>query len=234
MKIALLGYGKMGKATEEAAMERGHSIVAKIDKDATQGSLDLADVAVNFSIPSTAVDNIKSALDLHIPVVCGTTGWLENLEEIKQYCIAKNSAFLYASNFSIGVNLFFKLNETLARLMKPHKAYKPKMKEIHHINKLDAPSGTAISLANGIFNETDYYDNWSLDKNEKDKLYIDVEREKDVAGTHSVNYSSAIDSIKIEHEAHSRKGFALGAVIAAEWIHNKQGIYSMDDVLNLG
>lgn len=233
MRIALLGYGKMGKATEKIAIERNHSIVAKLDKDSTEGNIKLADVAINFSTPKAAVDNIKTALNLGVPVVCGTTGWIESLEEITQYCATKNSAFLYASNFSIGANLFFKLNEIFAKLMKNQKDYKPEMKEVHHINKLDAPSGTAITLANSILNESNY-NNWTLDNEKKHKkLYINVKRKKNIAGTHIVSYKSIVDNIKIEHKAHSREGFALGAVIASEWIQGKQGVYSMDDVLEL-
>ncbi|MDC1081318.1 4-hydroxy-tetrahydrodipicolinate reductase [Flavobacteriaceae bacterium] len=233
MKIALLGYGRMGKAIEIVAVERGHDVVAKIDQDETYGNLSEADVAINFSIPEAAAENIKTALKINIPVVCGTTGWLDQLNEIKDFCKAKNSAFIYASNFSVGVNLFFKLNQVLAKLMSSHKSYQASMKEVHHIHKLDAPSGTAITLAEGIINQSDYTQ-WSIHKDTiENMLPIEVDRTGEVPGTHTIKYESSIDSITIEHEAHSRKGFALGAVIAAEWIQNKKGVFSMNDVLSL-
>lgn len=233
MKIALLGYGRMGKAIEIVAVERGHDVVAKIDQDETYGNLSEADVAINFSVPDAAVENIKTALKINIPVVCGTTGWLDQLNEIEDFCKAKNSAFIYASNFSIGVNLFFKLNEVLAKLMSSHKSYEASMKEVHHIHKLDAPSGTAITLAEGIIDQSDYTQ-WSIHKDTiENMLPIEVDRTGEVPGTHTIKYESSIDSITIEHEAHSRKGFALGAVIAAEWIQDKKGVFSMNDVLSL-
>ena len=233
MKIALLGYGRMGKAIELIAIERGHDVVAKIDQDETYGNLSDADVAINFSIPEAAAENIKTALKINIPVVCGTTGWLNQLKEIEDFCKAKNSAFIYASNFSVGVNLFFKLNEVLAKLMSSHKSYQASMKEIHHIHKLDAPSGTAITLAEGIIGQSDYTQ-WTINKvTKEDMLPIEVDRTGEVPGTHTIKYESSVDSITIEHEAHSRKGFALGAVIAAEWIQDKKGIFSMNDVLSL-
>ena len=232
MNIALLGYGRMGKTIEKIAIERGHSIVAKIDKNSDEGKLPEADVAINFSVPDAAVTNIKSALKLEIPVVCGTTGWLEDLKEVEQFCYENNSAFLYASNFSIGVNLFFKLNQVLAKLMKPHDNYVVGMKEAHHIHKLDAPSGTAITLAEGIIKNTELTQ-WSIDEINNNSLPITVERTGEVPGTHTVQYKSGEDTIKIEHEAHSREGFALGAVITAEWIQDKKGIFSMNDVLNI-
>lgn len=233
MKIALLGYGRMGKAIEIVAVERGHDVVAKIDQDETYGNLSEADVAINFSVPDAAAENIKTALKINIPVVCGTTGWLDQLNEIEAFCKAKNSAFIYASNFSVGVNLFFKLNEVLAKLMSSHKSYEASMKEVHHIHKLDAPSGTAITLAEGIIDQSDYTQ-WSIHKDTiENMLPIEVDRIGEVPGTHTIKYESNIDSITIEHEAHSRKGFALGAVIAAEWIQDKKGVFSMNDVLSL-
>lgn len=233
MKIALLGYGRMGKAIEIVAVERGHDVVAKIDQDETYGNLSEADVAINFSVPDAAAENIKTALKINIPVVCGTTGWLDQLNEIEDFCKAKNSAFVYASNFSVGVNLFFKLNEVLAKLMSSHKSYEASMKEVHHIHKLDAPSGTAITLAEGIIDQSDYTQ-WSIHKDTiENMLPIEVDRTGEVPGTHTIKYESNIDSITIEHEAHSRKGFALGAVIAAEWIQDKKGVFSMNDVLSL-
>ena len=233
MKIALLGYGRMGKAIEQIAIERGHTIVAKIDKTKNQGNLSQADVAINFSVPDAAVANIKAAMEKQIPVVCGTTGWLEHLKEVEAYCTQHKSAFIYASNFSVGVNLFFKLNTILAKLMHPHKSYTSQMKEIHHIHKLDAPSGTAITLAEGVFEESKYTD-WSIDETKGDTILpITVERTEEVPGTHSIEYKSVVDSISIQHEAHSRQGFALGAVIASEWIQDKKGIFTMNDVLNI-
>ena len=233
MKIALLGYGRMGKAIEQIANERGHTIVAKIDKNENQGKLSEAEVAINFSIPDASVANIKAAMEKQIPVVCGTTGWLEQLKEVEDFCLQNKTAFLYASNFSVGVNLFFKLNEVLAKLMHPHKSYSAKMKEIHHIHKLDAPSGTAITLAEGIFEQSKYTD-WSIDNTKGDStLPIAVERTGEVPGTHSIEYKSSVDSISIQHEAHSRQGFALGAVIAAEWIQDKKGVFTMNDVLDI-
>ena len=233
MKIALLGYGRMGKAIEIVAVERGHDVVAKIDQDETYGNLSEADVAINFSVPDAAAENIKTALKINIPVVCGTTGWLDQLNEIEDFCKAKNSAFVYASNFSVGVNLFFKLNEVLAKLMSSHKSYEASMKEVHHIHKLDAPSGTAIALAEGIIDQSDYTQ-WSIHKDTiENMLPIEVDRTGEVPGIHTIKYKSSIDSITIEHEAHSRKGFALGAVIAAEWIQDKKGVFSMNDVLSL-
>ena len=233
MKIALLGYGRMGKAIEQIANERGHTIVAKIDKNENQGKLSEAEVAINFSIPDAAVANIKAAMEKQIPVVCGTTGWLEQLKEVEDFCLQNKTAFLYASNFSVGVNLFFKLNEVLAKLMHPHKSYSAEMKEIHHIHKLDAPSGTAITLAEGIFDQSKYTD-WSIDDTKRDStLPIAVERTGEVPGTHSIEYKSSVDSISIQHEAHSRQGLALGAVIAAEWIQDKKGVFTMNDVLDI-
>ena len=233
MKIALLGYGRMGKAIEQIANERGHTIVAKIDKNENQGKLSEAEVAINFSIPDAAVANIKAAMEKQIPVVCGTTGWLEQLKEVEDFCLQNKTAFLYASNFSVGVNLFSKLNEVLAKLMHPHKNYSAAMKEIHHIHKLDAPSGTAITLAEGIFDQSKYTD-WSIDDTKGDiTLPIAVERTGEVPGTHSIEYKSSVDSISIQHEAHSRQGFALGAVIAAEWIQDKKGVFTMNDVLDI-
>lgn len=233
MNIALLGYGRMGKAIEQIAIQRGHTIVAILDKNEKTGELSKAEVAINFSIPTAAVENIQSAFEANVPVVCGTTGWLEHLEHIHSYCQAKETAFLYASNFSIGVNLFFKLNSLCAQLMKGHQdTYSTDITEIHHVHKLDAPSGTAINLAEGIMEHNDLYSKWTLDKN-SDELHINALREGEVPGTHSITYRSEIDELSIEHKAHSRAGFALGAVIAAEWLQGKQGIYSMNDVLNL-
>ena len=233
MKIALLGYGRMGKAIETIAQERGHEIVAIIDKNEKKGSLSEAQVAINFSVPTAAVENLKEAFDAGVPVVCGTTGWLEQLAEIHTYCQEKNSAFLYASNFSVGVNLFFKLNELVAKLMKgQEEQYTAHLEETHHIHKLDAPSGTAITLAEGLGKVNSHYNAWTMEEG-GEGLKITAYREGEVPGTHSISYHSKIDQISIEHKAHSREGFALGAVIAAEWLKGKEGIFSMSDVLNL-
>lgn len=233
MKIALLGYGRMGKTIASYAQQRNHQIVYILDKEREEGSLLDAEVAINFSVPEAAVSNIKTALAQKIPVVSGTTGWLENYEEVVAFCKTYQSGFLYASNFSIGVNLFFKINQFVAQLMHPHQsAYQTEIQEIHHIHKLDAPSGTAITIAEGIIKETDYT-GWELDNASQGTLPIEALREGEVPGTHTVHYRSEIDQISIKHEAYKRDGFALGAVIAAEWLAGKEGIFSMDDVLKI-
>ena len=233
MKIALLGYGRMGQAIEKFALQRAHQIVFTLDKDSAQGDLSKADVAINFSVPQSAVANIKSALEKQIPVVSGTTGWLDDYEEVAAFCKAQNTGFLYASNFSIGVNLFFKINTLVAKLMKSHQEdYQPSLEEIHHIHKLDAPSGTALSLADSVLNES-LFKEWELDGNSKTKLNIHSKREGEVPGTHTLKYTSSIDEISLKHEAFSRDGFALGAVIAAEWLMGKKGVFGMKDVLNI-
>ena len=232
MKFALLGYGKMGKAIEQIALERGHEIVCKIDINLAEGNLEGADAAINFSIPNAAVDNITSALHQSVPVVCGTTGWLDAFPQVTQTAMENNTAFLYASNFSVGVNLFFKLNKILAQIMHPQKEYSVSMQETHHIHKLDAPSGTAISLAEGIIENSDLKQ-WKMNEGTKDSITIQSYRKGEVPGTHNVKYESLIDEITIEHKAYNRIGFAQGAVIAAEWIVGKKGIFKMEDVLNL-
>ena len=232
MKIALLGYGKMGVAIEKIALERGHEIVLKKDEFNTFDGLSTADVAIDFSAPNIAVNNITTAINAGIPVVSGTTGWLEEYHKIEQLCNEKNAAFLYGSNFSLGVNLFFELNDYLARMMSKFKEYKVSMEEIHHTQKLDKPSGTAISLANAIINHTDK-NNWAIENPKEDDVFIDVKRIDEVPGTHSVFYNSDVDFIEIKHIAHNRDGFALGAVVAAEWIVGKKGVFSMKDVLDL-
>jgi 4-hydroxy-tetrahydrodipicolinate reductase len=232
MKIALLGYGKMGKVIEKIALERGHKIVLKKDDNNTFEGLLSADVAIDFSVPNVAVENISTAINLGIPVVSGTTGWLENYHEMVALCKEKNAAFLYSSNFSLGVNLFFELNDYLAKIMSKFKEYKVSMEEIHHTQKLDKPSGTAISLANAIINHSDK-NNWAIKNAKADDVYIDVKRIENVPGTHTVTYNSDVDFIEIKHVAHNREGFALGAIIAAEWIIGKKGVFSMKDVLDL-
>lgn len=232
MKIALLGYGKMGQVIERIALERGHEIVLrKKSTDAFDG-LEKADVAIDFSIPDAAVGNISACLNGGIPVISGTTGWLEHYPKMAKLCEDQKGAFIYGSNFSLGVNLFFALNQNLAKMMAKFPAYKVSMQEIHHTQKLDAPSGTAISLAKDIIENSDY-SSWALNDAKSDEILIDAQRIEHVPGTHSVFYHSEVDSIEIKHTAHSREGFALGAVIAAEWLQGKTGIFTMKDVLNL-
>ncbi|CAM3707672.1 4-hydroxy-tetrahydrodipicolinate reductase [Flavobacterium chungbukense] len=232
MKIALLGYGKMGKVIERIALERGHEIVLRKDEFNTYDGLSTADVAIDFSVPSAAVNNISAAFNANVPVVSGTTGWLEHYDEMIALCNEKKGGFISSSNFSLGVNIFFGLNEYLAKIMNQFDSYKVSMEEIHHIHKLDAPSGTAISLAQGVIQNSNY-DEWTLEDAKNDQIHIEAKRIGEVPGTHTVNYDSAIDSIEIKHTAHNREGFALGAVIAAEWLAGKQGIFTMKDVLNL-
>lgn len=232
MKIALLGYGKMGKTIEEIAKERGHEVVLKIDKDTKDYDITIADVAIEFSTPDSAFENIKASLQKKIPVVAGTTGWLKHYDEACEICLAEKTAFLYASNFSVGVNIFFKLNHYLSKIMNHQKDYAIDLTEIHHTQKLDAPSGTAITLAEQIIANTSK-EAWFLqgETPKQNAVPIKAIREVDVPGTHIITYTSAIDEIQIKHAAFSRKGFALGAVIAAEWILGKQGVFGMGDVL---
>ena len=233
MKIALLGYGKMGKVIEQIAVARGHEIVLKKDENNSFYGLQNADVAIDFSVPSVAVCNISECLQTNIPIVSGTTGWLAQFDEMKSLCAAKNGSFIYASNFSLGVNIFFEMNKYLSKIMSKFDNYKVSIEEIHHLQKLDAPSGTAISLAEQIIENSEFKD-WTLDKSIESELFIDAKREENVPGTHSVYYNSDVDFIEIKHEAKNRDGFALGAVIAAEYIHNKKGIFTMKEVLGLG
>lgn len=233
MNIALVGYGKMGKAIEEILVGRGHTIVAKLNRKPEAEDLKNTEVAIEFSHPEAAFENLKVLLENKIPTISGTTGWLNQLEEIKKINAENQCAFLYGSNFSLGVNLFFELNKHLAKLMAKYPAYKAEIEEIHHTQKLDAPSGTAISLAEQII-ENSTLKNWELDgKSADENLPIYAKRIDHVPGTHTVSYHSEIDSIEIKHTAHTRKGFALGAVLAAEWIHGKTGFFSMKDVLGL-
>ena len=232
MKVALLGYGRMGQAIEKIALERGHEIVIKKDLEPVEIDLGIADVAIDFSHPDAAFDNIVNCFRAGVPVVSGTTGWLDRFEEAKTTCSELNGALLYASNFSIGVNLFFNLNAYLARMMRSLKDYNVEMEEVHHIHKLDAPSGTAISLAEGII-ENSAKEGWSLKRESDKEIFIGVKREGEVPGTHTIRYDSEVDSIQIRHTAHNRTGFALGAVVAAEWILGQKGVFSMSDVLDL-
>lgn len=233
MNIALLGYGKMGKVIEGIALQRGHTIVLKVSSKDKDYSLSGVHIAIDFSTPNSAIDNITKCLMHSIPVISGTTGWLDNYNKIVALCQAKNGTFLYASNFSLGVNIFFELNKTLSKLMKGLPEYKVSVEEIHHTQKLDAPSGTAITLANDIIEHSEYK-NWSLENPKPDEIGIIAKRIENVPGTHEISYESSVDSIQIKHTAHNRDGFALGAVIAAEWIYGKKGVFSMKDVLNIG
>lgn len=232
MNIALFGYGKMGKMIEQIALKRNHNIVARIDVDTAEIDFSNIDVAIDFSMPDAAYGNIRMCIEHGIPVICGTTGWLKDYGNATRFCKEKNGAFIYASNFSLGVNLFFELNSYLAKMMGNLKQYKVAMEEVHHTQKLDAPSGTAITLAEGIIRETDYT-NWQLNTANANEIPIIAKRIDDTPGTHTVSYESEIDSVKIVHTAYNREGFALGAVIAAEWIIGKTGVFTMKDVLNL-
>ncbi|MDH3322697.1 MAG: 4-hydroxy-tetrahydrodipicolinate reductase [Flavobacteriaceae bacterium] len=232
MKIALLGYGRMGKAIEKIALNRGHEIVLKIDIKDTDYDIAVADIAIDFSNPEGAYQNLCNCVENNVPVVSGTTGWLEKYDEFISYCESKQGSFIYASNFSIGVNLFFNLNEYLAKMMENIKGYDVAMEEIHHVHKLDAPSGTAITLAEQII-QHGHKDQWTLENTADNDLHIEVKREGEVPGTHLVQYKSEVDAIEIKHTAFNREGFALGAVIAAEWLVNKKGVFNMKDVLNI-
>ena len=234
MKIALLGYGKMGKVIEQVALQRGHDIVLKVDEHTKSYDISIADVAIDFSIPSAAINNISNCFQHSVPVISGTTGWLNDYDKMVALCKEKNGAFIYASNFSLGVNIFFELNKNLAKMMKNLSQYNVSLEETHHIQKLDAPSGTAITLAEGIIENSDYK-NWKLDADvEANEIPIEAKRIENVPGIHSVNYESKVDAIHITHTANNRDGFALGAVIAAEWLLNKKGVFTMNDVLNIG
>ena len=233
MKIALFGYGKMGKIVEKIAKNRGHEIICKIDKNSSHYDLNKVEIAIDFSTPKSALSNINKALENCIPIISGTTGWTEQYNEAVKLCNEKNGAFLYASNFSLGVNIFFEINRKLAKTMNNYKEYKIKMKEIHHIEKIDVPSGTAITLAGSIIEETNYQ-KWSPGNDFKEnEISIESQRLSDNTGTHEVIYKSKIDEIKIKHVANNRDGFGLGAIIAAEWLIGKKGVFSMKDVLNI-
>lgn len=237
-RIAIIGYGKMGHAIEKIALERGNTVPVIIDAN-NVGDLDTTtlaqvDVAIEFTRPESAYENIVKLLNNKVPVVCGTTGWLAQKEEVERLTKANETAFFYASNYSVGVNLFFHLNKRLAELMNPFKEYDVEMEEIHHIHKLDAPSGTAITLAEGIFEKFDMKKEWELDQaSSPEKLAIVHKREGEVPGTHVVTYNSPVDSIEIKHTAHSRQGFALGAVLAAEFLAGKKGLFGMNDLLKI-
>ena len=232
MRIALIGYGKMGKTIEMLATRRGHSIGLKTNEFSDSENLSDIDVAIEFSEPKSAFQNIERCIEQGIPVVSGTTGWLSRYDEMVKFCENSNGSFIYASNFSIGVNLFFKINEFVSKLMKDHNNYNVSIEEIHHLEKKDAPSGTAISLAECIIESTDIT-GWVTEESQKDMINIDSKRIEDVKGTHIVKYDSKIDLISIKHQAHTREGFALGALFAAEWLIGKKGVYTMNDVLNI-
>lgn len=247
MKIALLGYGKMGKMIEKIATDRHHQIVLKIDHDnlddLTVENLQKADVAIEFSTPDTVLGNIKKCFEAGVPIVVGTTGWYGQLQQIKDSCLDSNNALIYASNFSVGVNVFFHVNEVLAKLMNKYPYYDVQVEEIHHTQKLDSPSGTAMTIAEGIIDNLDTKNEWvnTLDKNDNsdildqlkpDQLLIESLRIDSVPGTHTVIYDSEIDTIEFKHTAHNRSGFALGAVLAAEWIQGKKGFFTAKDMFN--
>jgi len=233
MKIALLGYGRMGKTIEQIAIQRGHEVILKVDEHTKSYDIKIADIAIDFSIPSVALNNISNCLNNNIPVVSGTTGWLDKYSIATDLCKKNNGGFIYASNYSLGVNIFFELNEYLAKMMRNLGDYQISMEEIHHTKKLDAPSGTAITLAEGIIKNSDKK-NWALNvTNKETEIPIVAKRIDDVPGTHSIAYNSSIDTINIKHTAHSRDGFALGAIVAAEWLVGKTGVFTMKDVLGI-
>ena len=235
MKIALIGYGKMGKEIESVALGRGHEIVLKINSQNSKinsEELKQTDVAIEFSKPDFVIENILQCFSAGVPVVIGTTGWYDQYEKIKKICWDKNQCMLAATNFSIGVNIFFELNKRLAEMMDDHWEYNVTIDETHHTQKLDAPSGTAITIAEGIIEKLERKAKWVNEKdNDDEHLNIFSHRIDNIPGTHEVKYTSPIDDIEIKHTAHNRKGFALGAVVAAEWIAGKKGVYSMKDVL---
>jgi 4-hydroxy-tetrahydrodipicolinate reductase len=236
LKIALVGYGKMGKMIEQVALDRGHEVVARIDAGSGEKEWEevgKADVAIEFSMPKSAVVNIRKCFDMNIPVVVGTTGWYEHLEEVKSLCDSMKQSLLTATNFSIGVNLFFHINKILAQAMENLPEYNVGIEEIHHTQKLDAPSGTAITIAEGILAQLSRKNRWQLTEKagQESDLEIRALRRDDVPGTHSVKYTSGIDDIEIIHTAHNRSGFAVGAMIAAEWLHDKKGYHTMSDLI---
>ncbi|MEN9743125.1 MAG: 4-hydroxy-tetrahydrodipicolinate reductase [Bacteroidota bacterium] len=234
MNIALLGYGKMGKAIEQIALERGHQIVARINSETPLTSVQWStvDVCIEFTQPQLALQHIQFCAEKQVPIVVGTTAWLSGLEQAKASIALHDSALLHASNFSVGVNIFFALNQKLAELMANYPAYKVSLEETHHVQKLDAPSGTAVTLLEDLLETLKPYNSWSLDPNSSKQIPVVAHRIPDVPGTHEVRYDSEIDTIRIEHIAHNRKGFALGAVLAAEFLKGRKGYYQMSDVLN--
>lgn len=249
MNIALLGYGKMGRIIEKIATDRKHDVILKIDfynqQDLTVENLKKADVAIEFSTPGSVLSNIMHCFDAGVPVIVGTTGWYENLPEIKRQCLQGDHTMLYASNFSVGVNIFFHLNKMLARLMNNYPYYDVQVEEIHHTQKIDSPSGTAITIAEGIIENLDSKKEWvnilssegddaASDSIKNDQLLIESFRIENVPGTHTVIYDSEVDMIELKHTAHNRNGFALGAVLAAEWIQRKKGFFSVEEMFDFG
>lgn len=237
MNIAIIGYGKMGKTIEQIAVSRGHNIVLKISssnkEELTANNLKDADVAIEMTQPDSAKENVLLCLNAGVPVTCGTTGWTQDLPTANQAATDNDTAFLYASNYSVGVNIFFEVNKLLAKLMNDQDSYNVSMKEVHHTQKKDSPSGTALTLVNQIIDTVSRKSKWSEEEKGLDTVHIEALREEGVPGTHSIRYSSEIDDIEITHTAHSRNGFALGAVLAAEFIADKKGIFSMQDVLGI-
>jgi 4-hydroxy-tetrahydrodipicolinate reductase len=237
MKIALLGYGKMGHEVEKIAVKHGHIIELTIDNEKdwmeNADNLKYCDVAIEFSMPSIVIGNIYKCFDAKIPVVIGTTGWYDNLKQISDDCTSTGNTLFYATNFSIGVNVFANINSRLAGLLEDYPMYSPSMVEIHHIQKLDAPSGTAITLANGIIAENSRFNNYTLSDPRDGEVTISAIREGNVPGTHSITWKSDIDQITITHEAFNRVGFAIGAVMAASWVKDRKGVYTMKDMLKL-
>jgi len=238
MKIALIGYGRMGREIESAAVEKGHEIILKVDKD-NRFELDSekfrsADVAIEFTTPETAFDNIRACFKAGVPVVCGTTGWTGMLKEAERLCSENDQAFFYASNFSIGVNILFRLNRWLAGVMNRFPEYDVQVSEVHHIHKKDAPSGTAIKLAEEIIDAIERKTVWEGGPAESsDKLAVLSERKGEVPGDHTVNYISGSDTLEINHRSHNRKGFAQGAILAAEFLKGKKGVFNMGDLLDI-
>jgi len=237
MKIAILGYGKMGKVIEEIALQRGHSVTLKVNRENLyfdKRLLENCDAAIEFSSPESAVDNINKCFDANVPVIVGTTGWYDDFNAVQERCKAENRGLLYATNFSVGVNIFYEINRKLAALMDANNQYEVEVEEIHHTQKLDAPSGTAISIAEGIIDSLSRKLSWRNDTNvSENELAIESKRIEDVPGTHIVKYESDIDIVEIKHEAKNRKGFAFGAVLAAEYMNDKKGVFTMKDVLSL-
>lgn len=244
MKIAILGYGKMGQIIEQFAIERGHDIVLKVNAENLAElnieNLKNAEVAIDFSTPDSVLQNITLCFDAGVPIVVGTTGWYGRLQEVKNQCVEGNNTLLYGSNFSVGVNIFFHVNKMLARIMNQYPQYEVQVEEIHHTAKLDSPSGTAMSIAEGIIGELDRKNEWVNELigsdpdliTKPDQLLIESHRIEDVPGTHTVIYSSEVDDLEFKHKAHSRAGFALGAVLAAEWVHKKTGFFNVTDMFD--
>ncbi len=244
MKVVLLGYGKMGQLIEKFAVKRGHEVILIVDEhnraEITADDLMAADVAIDFSTPHAALENISLCFEADLPIVVGTTGWYEHLEEVKETCLQAGQSLLYGSNFSIGVNIFFHINRMLAKAVAPYKQYDVQVEEIHHIHKLDSPSGTAITIAEGIIENNSSKSSWVNDLvgsgaeviAKPDELLIESLRIEEVPGTHTVLYSSEVDQIEFKHTAHNRDGFALGAVVAAEWLQEKKGFYQVTDIFN--